>query len=119
MNRNNLVEMIFTFSDGENQRTIGIGAQGGIDAVNASRSIPEIRLTENRLVVYEDAIIYNSAPPPDYDISIPLDFDLSLIVVGYQSQIVQDLPLFAIGTVQLIEPPTGMHTVVRIESIDF
>ena len=68
--RNNLIETVFKFSDGQNQRTFEIAAQGGIDAVNASRVFPEIRLIEttiprSRLVLYEDCVIYQQAPPSE------------------------------------------------------
>ena len=85
MVRNNLVESIFKFSDGQNQRTFAIAAQGGIDAVNESRVFPEIRLIENRLVVFEDYIIYQAALPPGFQVPFVLDFDLNLIVVGRDS----------------------------------
>ena len=57
----NLIEQIFKFSDGRNLRVFEIGLNGGIDAVNTSHDIvfPEIRLIENRLVVYEDYVIYS------------------------------------------------------------
>ena len=38
MVRSNLVERIFKFSDGQNQRTFLIGLQGGIDAVNSKQT---------------------------------------------------------------------------------
>ena len=82
MVRNNLVESILKFSDGQNQRTFAIAAQGGIDAVNASRMFPEIRLIENRLVVYEESVIYLQASPSTLSLPTTLDFDLNLIVVG-------------------------------------
>ena len=107
MVRNNLVESIFKFSDGQNTRTFGIGAAGGIDAVNASRVFPELTLIENRLVVYTDRIIYQQAPPSSLQIPTTLDFDLSLIVIGRNSLNIQQVN-FAIGTVALIPPP-GMY----------
>ena len=105
MVRNNLVERSFKFSDGQNQRTFGIAANGGIDAVNASRVLPEIRLIENRLVVYDDFIIYQEAPPANFQLPINLDFDLNLIVVGRDSTIIQELLPFAIGSVTFTLPP--------------
>ena len=105
MNRNNLVETIFKFSDGQNTRTFRIASEGGIDAVNASRVFPEISLIENRLVVFEDFVIYNEAPPSDLDLPTTLDFDLNLIVVGQGSLFIQELLPFAVGTVALIPPP--------------
>ena len=63
MARSNLVEWIFKFSDGLKQKTFLIGLRGGIDAVNASHVFPEIRLVESRLIVFEDYVIYQEAPP--------------------------------------------------------
>ena len=109
MVRNNLVESIFKFSDGQNQRTFAIAAQGGIDAVNASRVFPEIRLIENRLVVYEDYVIYQAAPPPEYvELPVTFDFDLNLIVIGRDPSVIQEHLPFAVGTVTLTLPPPGM-----------
>ena len=105
MVRNNLVESIFKFSDGQNTKTFAIAAQGGIDAVNASRVFPEIRLVENRLVVFEDSVIYQQAPPLDLQLPTTLDFDLILIVVGRGSTNIQELLPFAVGTVVLTLPP--------------
>ena len=82
MVRNNLVQSIFRLSDGQNQRTFFIRNRGGIRAVNESRLFPEITLIENGLVVYEDHIIYQEAPPSSLELPTTLDFDLNLIVVG-------------------------------------
>ena len=116
MVRNNLVESILKFSDGQNQRTFAIAAQGGIDAVNASRMFPEIRLIENRLVVYEESVIYLQAPPSTLSLPTTLDFDLNLIVVGQNSQNIQESLPFAVGTVALIPPP-GMHVIILIFNV--
>ena len=105
MVRSNLVERIFKFSDGQNQRTFAIAARGGIDAVNASHVFPEIRLLENRLVVFEDYVTYQEAPPPNLNLPTTLDFDLNLIVVGRDSTTIQELLPFAVGTISLIPPP--------------
>ena len=59
MNRNNLVDSIFKFSDSSNQRTFVFA--NGVMAANASGWLPpEVRLLENRLVyvVFEDFVIY-------------------------------------------------------------
>ena len=109
MVRGNLVESIFKFSDGQNIRTFAISAQGGIDAVNASRVFPEVRLIENRLVVFEDYIIYQAVPPPDILLPTTLDFDLNLIIVGQDSTNVQELLPFAVGTVVLLPPPGKLN----------
>ena len=102
MNRNNLVQSIFKFSDGEDQRTFRIGDHGGIDAANASRVFPEIRLIENRLVVYEDSVIYAETPPSSLDLPTTLDFDLNTIVAGNGPA---EQLNFALGTVALLPPP--------------
>ena len=108
MARNNIVERIFKFTDGQNQRTFAIADNGGIDAVNASRVFPEIRLIEtmmprSRLVIYEDCVVYHEAPPSDFQLPVTLDFDLILIVVG-QDSIAQEFSPFAVGTV-MVTPP--------------
>ena len=120
MVRSNQVERIFKFSDGQNQRTFLIGARGGIDAVNASRVFPEIRLIENRLVVFEDYVIYQAALPPGFQVPIMFDFDLNLIVVGQGSVNIQELLPFAVGTVALTLPPgmACMHSLIIINVID-
>ena len=108
MARNNIVERIFKFSDGHNQRTFAIADNGGIDAVNASRVFPEIRLIEtmmprSRLLIYEDCVIYQEAPPSEFQLPVTLDFDLNLIVVGQGSTAHEFSPL-AVGTVMLTPP---------------
>ena len=109
MVRNNLVESIFKLSDGQNQRTFPIISQGGIDAMNASRVFPEIILVENRLVVYEDYVIYQVAPPSEIQLPTILDFDLNLIVVGRYSLNIQECLPFAVGTVMIRTLPPGMY----------
>ena len=107
MVQGNLVERIFKFSDGTNQRTFQIAANGGIDAVNASRVYPKISLIEvmtKRLVVLEDYVIYQAAPPPDFELPITLNFDLNLIAVGQDPSLIQERLPFAVGTVVLIPP---------------
>ena len=102
MNRNNLVDSIFRFSDLSNQRTFTFGS--GIDAANASGRFPEIRLLQNRLVVFEDFIIYQQAPPPSLNLPTTLDFDMSVLVVAPDQENTQSLR-FAVGAVDLIPPP--------------
>ena len=102
---NNLVEQIFKLSNGQNVKTFRVAAQGGIDAVNASHIFPEIRLIENRLVVYEDHVIYQQALPPDLELPVTFDFELLLIVIGQGSTIYEELLPFAVGTVVLTLPP--------------
>ena len=109
MNRNNLVESIFKFSDGQNYREFLIADQGGINAVNASHVFLEIRLIENRLVVYEDYVIYQEIPPPSLRLPTVLDFDLHILVIG-RSYIGFLTSSFALGTVLLNPPPPGIYS---------
>ena len=105
MNRNNLVESIFRFSDGQNTRTFVFNY--GVVAANASGILPpEVSLLQNRLVyvVFEDLVIYQRAPPPSLSLPATLDFDLSIIVVGTDPTNSQSIR-FAVGTVTLIPPP--------------
>ena len=113
MVRNNLVESIFKFSGGLNTKIFTIAAQGGIDAVNASRVFPEIRLIENRLVIFEDSVTYQEAPPPELQLPTTLDFDLGLAVVGRHSINIQEVWPFAVGAVVLTLPP-GMTIIIII-----
>lgn len=107
MGQNNLVLPIFKFSDGQNFRQFLIAAQGGIDAVNASRVFPEIRLVENRLVVYEDSVIYQQLPPSFLELPTTLDIELHFIAVGRSYNDIQQLSPFAIGRVTLNPLPPG------------
>ena len=103
MNRNNLVDSIFKFSDGTNQRTFIFGS--GIVAANASGMLPpQFRLLENGLVLFEDFIIYQQAPPSNLQLPTTLDFDMNILAVSpdpINSQQVR----FAVGTVDLIPSP--------------
>jgi hypothetical protein len=106
LNRNNLVQSIFKFSDNLNTRTFNFIE--GINAANASGMLPrEIRFLQNGLIIFEDFVIYRQAPPPSLELPTTLDFDLSIIVVGHGSGgTVQSS--FAVGTVALIPPPQGV-----------
>ena len=106
-NQNNLVESIFRISDGQTFRVFPIAAQGGIDVVNASRVFPEIRLIENRLVVYEDSVIYQQLPPSFLELPTTLDIELHFIAVGRSYIDIQQLSPFAIGRVTLNPLPPG------------
>ena len=105
MVRNNLVESIFKFSDGQNTRIFPIGLHGGIDLVNSSHVFPEIRLIENRLVVFEDSVIYQALPPLFSELPVVFDFDLNFIVVGRNYINIQELLPFAVATVTFTLPP--------------
>ena len=103
MSRNYLVDSIFKFSDGTNQRTFIFN--DGIVAANASGRLPsEFRLLENRLVVFEDFVIYQQAPPSSLVLPTTLDFDLSIIAVAPDPSNSQSVR-FAVGTVDLIPLP--------------
>ena len=82
MNRNRLVESIFKLSDGQNVRSFAITAQGGIGVVNITNLFPEIQFINNRLVLFEDSVIYQQAPPTSLGLPTALDFDLNFIAVG-------------------------------------
>ena len=108
MVRNRLVESIFKFSDGQNFRLFAVGTHGGIDAVNASQVFPEIRLIENRLVIYEDYVIFQETPPSSLDLPTVLDFDLNFIAVGRNYNDIQQVLPLAVGTVILNPLPPGI-----------
>ena len=111
MNRNNLVESIFKFSDSTNQRTFTFG--NGIVAANASGTLPpQFRLLENGLVVFEEFVIYQQTPPPSLVLPTTLDFDLSIVVIG-REQINSQSVRFAVGTVALIPPPGEYNTYMQ------
>ena len=115
MYRNNLVESVFKFSDGTNQRTFTFG--NGVMAANASGRLPyEIRLLESRLVVFEDFIIYQQAPPPSLELPTTLDFDLAILVVASDPSNSQ-LVIFAVGTVDLISPQGEYGHYIRIRTL--
>ena len=101
----NFIEQIFKFSDGQNLRVFEIGLNGGIDAVNTSRAFPEIRLIENRLVVYEDYVIYQAFSSPSIELPIILNFDIYFIVLGQNLTVIQEFFPLAVGTITLILPP--------------
>ena len=104
--RNNLVETVLGFADGENYfRVFEIGAQGGIDAENVSRLFPEITVIENRLVVYEDYVIYRQPPPHITELPLVLDFDLYFIAFGRNFSVYQELWPLAVGTATITLPP--------------
>ena len=107
MVRNNLVQRIFKFSDGANERRFLISLEGGIVSVNSSRRFPEIRLIDNRYAIYEDSVIYQEAPPSSLELPTTLNFDLNLLVVGEVIADVQEQSPFAVGTVFLAEPSIG------------
>ena len=100
----NLVERMFSFSDGQTQKTYSIGFKGGIDVVNASGVFPEIRLIESGLVVFEDSVIYREPPSMELELPTIHDFDLNLIVVGRHSVIIEQFFPFVIGTVAITLP---------------
>ena len=104
MNRNNLVESVFKFSDGSNQRTFIFS--NGIVAANISGMLPsEVRLLQNRVVVFEDFVIYQGVPSLTLQLPTTLDFDLSVVAVSQLNPSNSQSVRFAVGTVNLIPPP--------------
>ena len=104
LNRNNLVQSIFRFSNGRDGQTFTFS--DGIVAANASGVLPpEFRLLANKLIVFEDSVIYYQAPPPYY-LVLPatLDFDLSILAVSLDTSLSETVR-FAVGTVDLFPPP--------------
>lgn len=109
MVQNDLVQRIFRFSNGTNEKQFLIGLEGGIIAVNASRTFPEIRLIDNRYAVYEDHIIYQEDPPSYLELPTTLNFNLSLVVTGEEENETREQSPFAVGTVFITEPPGQLH----------
>ena len=106
LNRDNRVARTFRFGD-NGQTTRQYTFTGGINAANASGQLPpEIRVLENGLVVLEDSVIYIS---PDFEFSTTLNFDLCVIVVGRGPGATANQTHFAVGTVDLIPPPSGVY----------
>ena len=64
----------------------------------------EFRLLANRLVVFEDTVIYFQAPPRSLDLPATLDFDLSVVAVSLDTGESESVR-FAVGTVDLLPPP--------------
>ena len=103
LNRNNLVESIFRFSDSNVGRTFTFS--DGIVAANASGTLPpQFRLLVNRLVVFEDSVIYYQRPPPSLALPVTLDFDLSILAASLDTGLSESVR-FAVGTVDLFPPP--------------
>jgi hypothetical protein len=105
LTRNYLVETVFGFKGGQNYRVIDIAAQGGIDAENVSRLFPEITVIDNRLVVYEDYVIYQQLPPPFIELPVILDFDLYFVAVGRNFTVYQEFAPLPVGRVTITLPP--------------
>ena len=103
--RNRLVESVFGFSGGQSYRVFDIAAQGGIDSDNVSSLFPEITIIENRLVVYEDYVIYQQPPPSFIELPVVFDFDLYFVAVGRNFSVYQFLQPLAVGTVTITLSP--------------
>jgi hypothetical protein len=84
---------------------IDIAAQGGIDAENVSRLFPEITVIDNRLVVYEDYVIYQQPPPPFIELPVRFDFDMYFVAVGRNFSVYQELEHLPVGRVTVTLPP--------------
>ena len=107
--QNRLAETVLGFTDGENNyRVLEIGALGGIDSDNVSSLYPEITVIENRLVVYEDYVIYQQPPPPSIELPVVLDFDLYFVIFGRNFSVYQE----AVGTVTITLPPGTYNVIV-------
>ena len=76
--------------------------------MNASRLYPEIRLIDDRYIVYEDNITYQEAPPQTLELPATLSFELNLLVVGQVTTEIQEQSPFAIGIVAINMLPPSM-----------
>ena len=103
LTRNYLAETVLGFNGGINYRVFDIASQGGIDSENVSNLYPEITVIENRLVVYEDYVIYQQTPPPFIELPVVIDFDLYFAAIGRNFSVYQE-PL-PVGTVIITLPP--------------
>ena len=103
LTRNYVVNTVFGFKGGLNYRVIDIAGQGGIDSENVTRLFPEITVVENRLVVYEDYVIYQQLLPPFFALPVVFDFDLYFITVGRNFSVYQEL--IRIGRIMVTLPP--------------
>ena len=103
--QNNFAERIFSFSNYHQQRHLPISKHGGIDAVKASNVFPEITLIENRIVVYEDYVIYTFEDDLLFDMELPptVDLDLNVDILGNNSGNTEERTPFAVATVVLIQ----------------
>ena len=103
--QNNFAERIFSFSNYRQQRNFSISDHGGVDAVNASNVFPELRLLQNRFLVYEDDVIYSyqdGFSSSSTQLPTTVDFDLNLFVSGQNSDNIEERIPFAVATVALI-----------------
>ena len=108
LNRSFQVTSIFRFSGSEFTKQFTF--DNGIVAANASGMLPpEISLLEHNFVVFEDYVIYNQRPPPDWELPTTVDFDLTIIVLGRGDIPITNIVDFAPGTVDLIPPPPGIY----------
>ena len=112
--QNRLAETVLGFTGGENYnyRVLEIGALGGIDSDNVSSLYPEITVIENRLVVYEDYVIYQQPPPPFIELPVVLDFDLYFIAFSRNFSVYQEVWPLAVGRVTITLPPGTYNGIV-------
>ena len=116
--RNYLSERIFSFSNYQQQQHFSINKHGGIDAVNASNIFPEITLFNNRIVIYEDVVIYSHEN--NFSVSITnlpsrVNIDLNVVILGINTGNFEERTPFAEATVTLIQdPPQGIILVTSL-----
>jgi hypothetical protein len=106
---NYLSERIFSFSNYQQERHFSINKHGGIDAVNVSNIFPEITLLNNRIVIYDDVVIYSHES--DFFISntnLPsrVNIDLNVVILGVSTGNFEERTPFADATVTLIQDPS-------------
>jgi hypothetical protein len=106
--RNYLSERIFSFSNYQQERHFSISKHGGIDAVNASNIFPEITLLNNRIVIYEDVVIYsheNNFFISNTNLPSRVNIDLNVVILGVSTGKFEERTPFADATVTIIQDP--------------
>ena len=104
--RNYLSERIFSFSNYQQERRFSINKHGGIDAVNASNTFPEITLINNRTIIYEDFVIYSQDSNffiSSINLPSRVDIDLNVVVLGINTGNFEERTPFADAIVTLIQ----------------
>ena len=103
--RNYLSEKIFSFSNYQQERHFSINKHGGIDAVNASNTFPEITLI-NRTIIYEDFVIYSQDSNffvSSINLPSRVNIDLNVVVLGINTGNFEERTPFADAIVTLIQ----------------
>ena len=116
--QNDFAEKIFTFSNHQHTRNFSIGNHR---VVNAAKVYPEIRLLQDRLLVYEDCVIYSyqdTFPMNSMKLQTTIDLDLNLIVLGQNPENVEERFPLAVATVELIKDiPQGILIIILIYAL--